>query len=156
MADAIKITQEGLIKLRAELEDMKGRQRMEVAAKIKEALSFGDISENSEYDDAKNEQAQLETRISQLEKQLKNVIIIEESAGTDVVALGLKVTLLDIDMDEEEEYQIVGSTEADPMANRISDESPIGSAIMGKKVGDVVDITVPAGVIQMKITGISR
>jgi len=156
MADAIKLTQEGLVKLKAELEDMKGRQRMEVAAKIKEALSFGDISENSEYDDAKNEQAQLENKISQLEKQLKNVIIIEESAGTDVVALGLKVTLLDVEFEEEEVYQIVGSTEADPMANRISDESPIGSAIMGKKVGDVVDIAVPAGTIQMKIVDISR
>lgn len=156
MADAIKLTQEGLVKLKAELEDMKGRQRMEVAAKIKEALSFGDISENSEYDDAKNEQAQLENKISQLEKQLKNVIIIEESAGTDVVALGLKVTLLDVEFEEEEVYQIVGSTEADPMANRISDESPIGSAIIGKKVGDVVDIAVPAGTIQMKIVDISR
>ena len=154
--NSIKVTPAGLEKMKAELEYLKGPKRMEVAAKIKEALSFGDISENSEYDDAKNEQAQLETKISQLEAQLKNVIIIEETTETDVVGLGLKITMLDIEMDEEVEYTMVGSTEADPMNNIISDESPIGKAILGRKVGETVEIDAPVGKIAMKIVKISR
>ncbi|NLB80606.1 MAG: transcription elongation factor GreA [Clostridiaceae bacterium] len=157
LAKQIVLTYEGLEKLEKELEHLKTVGRKEIAEKIKQALSFGDLSENSEYDEAKNEQAQMETRIVKIEKMLKNAKVIdEEDVSTDVVSLGSKVTILDIQMQEEIEYIIVGSAEANPMELKISDESPVGSALIGKKVGDVVEATVPAGTLEFKIIKISK
>lgn len=152
------LTYEGLKKLEDELENLKTVRRKEVAEKIKVALSFGDLSENSEYDEAKNEQAQVEVRIAQLENMLKNVKIIDEDdIVTDVVSLGSKVTVLDVEFNEEVEYTIVGSTEADPMKSKISDESPVGNALLGAKVGEVVTATVPSGsTLEFKILKISK
>ena len=153
----VVLTSEGLEKLENELEYLKTEKRQEVAAKIKVALGFGDLSENSEYDEAKNEQAQVEARIVQLENMLKNAKVIDEDdAQTDVVSLGSKVKVYDVEFDEELTYSIVGSTEADPENDKISDESPVGSALMGKSAGDTVDVEVPAGTIQLKILEISR
>lgn len=152
------LTYEGLKKLEDELENLKTFRRKDVAEKIKVALSFGDLSENSEYDEAKNEQAQVEVRIAQLENMLKNVRIIDEDdIVTDVVSLGSKVTALDVEFNEEVEYTIVGSTEADPMKFKISDESPVGNALLGAKVGEVVTATVPSGsTLEFKILKISK
>lgn len=152
------LTYEGLKKLEDELENLKTFRRKDVAEKIKVALSFGDLSENSEYDEAKNEQAQVEVRIAQLENMLKNVRIIDEDdIVTDVVSLGSKVTALDVEFNEEVEYTIVGSTEADPMKFKISDESPVGNALLGAKVGEVVTAAVPSGsTLEFKILKISK
>lgn len=153
----IVLTYEGLKKLEKELEYLKGVKRMEVADRIKQALSFGDISENSEYDEAKNEQAQIEGRIVQLEAMLKNARVIDEDdVKTDHVSLGSKVTLLDMEYNDEVEYQLVGSTEADPGKSRISNESPVGKALMGKKKGNIVEVAVPDGVSRYKIIKISK
>ena len=141
------LTDEGLKKLEEELEQLKTVTRKEVADKIKVALSFGDLSENSEYDEAKNEQALVESRIVQIEAMLKNVKILDEDELTnDIVSVGSKIKLFDKDFDEEVDYQIVGSTEADPMSGRISDESPVGQSLLGHKVGDVVEVETPGGV----------
>lgn len=157
LAKQITLTDEGLKKLEAELENLKTVKRKEIAEKIKVALSFGDLSENSEYDEAKNEQAFIEARIAEIEAMLKNVKVLDESElSTEHVAVGSKVKLRDIEFDEEEEYQIVGSTEADPNAGRISDESPIGKAILGHKVGDIVEVEVPDGVISFEVLEISK
>lgn len=151
------LTFEGLEKLEKELEFLKTSKRREIAERIKQALSFGDISENSEYDEAKNEQAFIEARIVQIENMLKNARVIdEEDVNTEVVSLGCRVTLLDIEMDEEVEYFIVGSTEADPSKFKISNESPVGKALIGKEKGDIVDIEVPAGIIKLKILNIDK
>ena len=140
------LTDEGLIKLEEELEQLKTVTRKEVADKIKVALSFGDLSENSEYDEAKNEQALVESRIVQIEAMLKNVKILDEDELTnDIVSVGSKIKLFDKEFDEEVDYQIVGSTEADPMSGRISDESPVGQSLLGHKVGDVVEVETPGG-----------
>lgn len=156
-AKEVILTYEGLKKLEEELEYLRGTKRKEVAERIKQALSFGDISENSEYDEAKNEQAQIEGRIAQLENMLKHARVIDEDeVNTDKVTLGCKVTLLDIEFDEEVEYMIVGSTEADPSRQRISNESPVGRALMDKKIGDEVEVNVPDGVIRFKILKISK
>lgn len=153
----IYLTYEGLKKLEEELDDLKGPRRTEIAERIKQALSFGDISENSEYDEAKNEQAQIETRIVQLENTLKNAKIIEEdSIRTDAVSLGAKVKLLDLEFNEEIEYWIVGSTEADPRNFKISNESPVGSALIGAKVEQEVPVNTPQGVIKFKVLEISK
>lgn len=152
-----KLTEEGLKQREEELEYLKSVKRKDIADKIKVALSFGDLSENSEYDEAKNEQAQVESRILELETILKNVVIIDESEiSTDVIKIGVKVKLLDIDLNEEEEYQIVGSTEANPFKGSISDESPVGKAMLGKKIGDVVDIEAPGGMIRYKVLDIAK
>lgn len=152
----VVLTYEGLKKLEKELEFLKVK-RLEVADRIKQALSFGDISENSEYDEAKNEQAQMEGRISQLESMLKHARVIDEDEiNTESVSVGSKVKLLDVEFNEEVEYYIVGSTEADPSEQKISNESPVGSALMGKTVGSAVDVAVPDGVIQFKILSISK
>lgn len=152
-----KLTAEGLKQREEELEYLKSVKRKDIADKIKVALSFGDLSENSEYDEAKNEQAQVESRILELETMLKNAIIIDESElSTDVVKIGVTIKLLDMDLNEEEEYRIVGSTEADPLSGSISDECPVGAAVMGKQVGDVIAIEAPGGVINYKIVEISR
>ena len=140
------LTDEGLKKLEEELEQLKTVTRKEVADKIKVALSFGDLSENSEYDEAKNEQALVESRIVQIEAMLKNVKILDEDELTnDIVSVGSKIKLVDKEFNEEVDYQIVGSTEADPMSGRISDESPVGQSLLGHKVGDVVEVETPGG-----------
>lgn len=151
------LTSEGLEKLEKELEYLKTVKRQEVAAEIKVALGYGDLSENSEYDEAKNKQAQMEIRIVEIETMLKNAKVIDEAEiSTDTVSLGCTVTVYDVEFEEELEYSIVGSTEADPSNGKISDESPVGAALLGKKVGDVVDAPVPAGTIQLKIVAINK
>lgn len=151
------LTYEGLKKLEEELDYLKSVKRIEVAEKIKQALAFGDLSENSEYDEAKNEQANLEMRIIQVEAMLKNAKIIDDDdVHTDVVSVGSKVRLLDIEFKEEVDYYIVGSTEADPSQFKISNESPLGIALLGKKVNDVVEVEAPDGVIQYKVLEIHK
>jgi len=153
----VVLTYEGLKKLEAELEFLKGTKRREIAERIKQALSFGDISENSEYDEAKNEQAHIEGRIVQIESMLKHAKVIDEDeVSTEKVSLGSKVRLLDMEFDEEVEYYIVGSTEADALNFKISNESPVGSELIGKKVGDLVSVSVPDGTIQFKVLEIHK
>ena len=149
------LTLEGLNKLEKELEHLKTVKRREVAERIKQALEFGDISENSEYEDAKNEQGFIEGRILSIEKMLRNAKVIDEQeVHTDVVTLGSKVTLVEVNGGDEVEYKIVGSAEADPAHFQISNESPVGRSLMGQKVGSVVNVTVPMGTIQYKIVGV--
>lgn len=151
------ITDEGLKKLEQELEFLKTVKRKEVAEKIKVALSFGDLSENSEYDEAKNDQAILEGRIAEIENQLKNVRVLDESElTTEKVHIGSKVGIKDLEDGEVSEYRIVGSTESDPMNGLISDESPVGKGLLDHKVGDVVEIEVPAGVVKYEVLSISK
>jgi transcription elongation factor GreA len=151
------LTVEGLKKLEDELDNLKTVRRKEVAERIKQALAFGDISENSEYDEAKNEQAQLEERIVKLEAMLRNAKIIDDDdITTDAVSIGSKVLVNDLEYDEEIEYTIVGSAEADPYEGKISNESPVGSALIGGKMGDVVEVQVPDGLIKYKILKITR
>ena len=157
MAKQIIVTEEGLKKLNEELEYLKTTKRKEVVEAIRVALSFGDLSENSEYDEAKNEQAKTEARIVELDESLKNVKVISESeVNTDKVNVGNRVKVYDEDFEEEIEYTIVGSTEADPLENKISDQSPIGVALIGKKVGDIADVHTPGGVIKMRILEITK
>ncbi|TYQ15086.1 UNVERIFIED_CONTAM: transcription elongation factor GreA [Acetivibrio alkalicellulosi] len=153
----VVLTYEGLKKLEQELEFLKTVKRREVAERIKQALSFGDISENSEYDEAKNEQAHVEGRIVQLETMLKHAKVIDEDeVKTDVVSVGSKVNILDMEFDEEVEYYIVGSTEADPSKYKISNESPVGRALLGKAKDTIVEVQVPDGVIKFKILDIHK
>lgn len=157
MQKEILLTEEGLKNYEQELEYLKTVKRKEVAEKIKVALSFGDLSENSEYDEAKNEQAMLEAKIAQIDVILKNVKIIDESElSTELIHVGLKVQVKDLEFDEILDYQIVGSNEADPFNDRISDESPVGKGLLGHKVGDIVEIEVPAGVIKYEVLTISK
>ena len=144
------LTEEGLRKLEEELEFLKTERRSQVAERIKQAIDFGDISENSEYEDAKNEQSFIEGKIADLEKKLRNVEIIKKG-DADVVTVGSTVVLKDLEMDDVAEYTIVGSTEADPMEFRISNESPVGAAILGQRVGGIVEVHVPAGVLKYQI-----
>lgn len=151
------LTVEGLKKLEQELEFLKSVKRREVAERIKQAIEFGDISENSEYEDAKNEQAFIEGKILTLEKKLRNARVIDDNeVATDVVSLGSKVLLKDLEFSDELEYIIVGSLEADPAANKISNESPVGKAILGKKIGTTVEVNVPAGVLKYQILDIKK
>jgi transcription elongation factor GreA len=151
----VLLTQEGFTKLENELENLKTVKRREVAERIKQAIEFGDISENSEYEDAKNEQAFIEGRILTLEKMLRNARIIEyEQNDSDVVNIGAKISLKDMEYGDEFKYTIVGSAEADPNNNKISFESPVGKAILGKKLGDVVEVNVPAGKVKYKILSV--
>ncbi|HHX95203.1 MAG TPA: transcription elongation factor GreA [Clostridia bacterium] len=151
----VLLTIAGLKKLEEELEYLKTVKRKEVADRIKQAIDFGDISENSEYDDAKNEQAFIEGRILTLEKQLRNARIIDESErSTEVVSLGSTVVLKDLELGDTLEYEIVGSMEADPSDKKISNESPVGKAVLGQKIGSVVEVEVPAGVLQYEILDI--
>lgn len=149
------LTAEGLKKLEEELAYFKSVRRIEVAQRIKTAIEYGDISENSEYDDAKNEQAFIEGHIIELENKINTAKIIDESTCKNVVSVGSKVKLLDEEYNEELEYVIVGSSEADPFNNRISNESPVGSAILGKKKGATVEVNTPDGVASFKILAIS-
>ncbi|NLM52387.1 MAG: transcription elongation factor GreA [Firmicutes bacterium] len=156
MGKEVILTHGGLEKLEKELEYLKTIKRREVADRIKTAISFGDISENSEYEDAKNEQAFVEGRIITLEKMLRNARIIDKAEnGTDVVSIGSTVILKDLEYDEDFEYTIVGTAEANPAENKISNESPVGKAILGKKINDVVEVIVPAGILKYKIVSIS-
>ena len=157
MAKKVLLTSEGLKKLQDELDNLKNVRRKENTAALKIAKSFGDLSENSEYDEAKNEQAEIEARIAEIENMLKNAEIIDESdIATDVVSIGSKVTVKDIDDGEICEYLIVGSTEADPMKGKISDESPVGTALLGHKIGEVVSVEAPMGVLEYEIVNISK
>ena len=151
------LTYEGLKKLEEELEYLKTQKRREIAERIKVALGFGDLSENSEYDEAKNEQAQVEMRIVELENKLRNVKLIDEDdIETKTVQVGNIVQVLDVEYDEKVEYKIVGSTEADISENKISNESPIGKALLGRKKNDVVDVETPGGMLQFKILKITK
>ncbi len=157
MSKKVLLTNEGLQKLQDELDNLKNVRRKENTEALKVAKSFGDLSENSEYDEAKNEQAEIEARIAEIENMLKNVEIIdEEGIGTDVVSAGTKVNVKDLDDGEVAEYLIVGSTEADPMKGKISDESPLGSALLGHKEGDVVVVEAPMGKIEYEVISISK
>ena len=158
MADKKNIlTYEGLKRYEDELQNLKVVKRKEVAQKIKEAREQGDLSENAEYDDAKDEQRDIELRIEELEKLLKNAeVVVEDEIDLDKINIGCKVKVYDVDEDEEMEFKIVGSTEANSLQNKISNESPVGQALMGKKAGDVVDVETQAGVIQYKVLEIQR
>ena len=157
MEKKIRLTDEGLKKLKDELENLKTKGRADIAEKIKIARGYGDLSENSEYDEAKNEQSKIEARIVEIEAMLKNVEIISDVKGkSKTVILGSKVKILDVEFEEECEYRIVGSAEADPAAGLISDESPVGKALLGHKVGDIVFAEAPAGEIEFKILAISK
>ena len=153
MADQKMIlTKAGLKKLQDELDNLISVRRIEVAARIKQAREFGDISENSEYDDAKNEQAFIYGRIQELEQKLRNVeVISEDKKSKSVVTMGCKVVVRDMELEEDMEYTLVGTAEADPEAMRISNESPLGAAILGQKVNKVVEVQAPVGTIQYKI-----
>ncbi len=157
MEKKIRLTDEGLKKLQDELENLKTHGRADIAEKIKIARGYGDLSENSEYDEAKNEQAKIEARIVELEAMLKNVEIISDVKGSaKTVMLGSKVKILDVEFNEESEYRIVGSAEADPDSGLISDESPVGKALLGHKAGETVTAEAPAGEIEFKIISISK
>ncbi|MEY8001876.1 transcription elongation factor GreA [Clostridium sp. Mt-5] len=151
------MTYEGIRKLEQELENLKTVKRKEITEKIKMALSFGDLSENSEYDSAKNEQAFVEGRIVQLENMLKNATIVDEDEiPPDIVNVGSIVKVKDYDLEEEVEYLIVGSAEADPVNNKISNESPVGKGLMGKREGDILEIQIPDGISKYEILSIRR
>lgn len=157
MAKTIKITDDGLKKLQQELETLKTEGRADIAEKIKIARGYGDLSENSEYDEAKNEQAKLEARIVEIEAMLKNVEIIEDIKGNaKTVIIGVKVKVLDMEYGDEDEYRVVGSTEADSLQGKISDESPMGKALLGKGIGDEVTVEAPGGEFKVKILEISK
>ena len=157
MADEFLLTQSAVDELKEELKYLRTTRRNEVAEKIKEAKSFGDLSENSEYDEAKSEQGKLEAQITELEYTLQHVKIIDESVlSSDTVHIGSFVTVYDHEYDEEVKYQIVAFTQADPISNKISDESPIGKALLGHKAGDVVDVETPGGMIKLEIKDISK
>ena len=151
------LTYEGLKKLEDELENLKVVRRKEVSQKIKEAREQGDLSENAEYDAAKDEQRDIEARIEELEKILKNAdVVVEEVADLDKVSIGCSVKILDCEFDEELEYKIVGSTEANSLKGKISNESPVGKALLGKQVGDTVTVETPAGEFSYKVLSIHR
>ncbi len=157
MAKETIVTKEGLKKLELELEELKTIRRKEVAEKIKTARGFGDLSENSEYDEAKNEQAIVEGRIAELEAQLKNVRVLDESElGTENVHIGSIVTVHFKGKKTDVTYEIVGSTEANPLGGRISDESPIGKGLIGHAVGDTVEVETPGGEITLTIKKIEK
>ena len=158
MADKKHIlTYAGLKKYEDELQDLKVNRRREIAQKIKEAREQGDLSENAEYDAAKDEQRDIELRIEELEKLLKNAEVVDEDEiDLDKVSIGCQVKVYDVDFDEEMEFKIVGSTEANSLQNKISNESPVGAALIGKSVGDVVDVETQAGVLQYKVLEIQR
>lgn len=151
----IILTHEGLKNLEDELQDLKVVRRKDVAAKIKEARGQGDLSENAEYDAAKEEQAEIEARIVTIENMLRNAEVISSDTQTDTVSIGNKIKLFDNEFEEEVEYTLVGSAEADPFNGKISNESPIGSSLLGHKVGDTVEAETPDGTISFKILEIN-
>ena len=146
------LTYEGLTKYEEELQDLKVRRRKEVAEKIKEARELGDLSENAEYDAAKDEQRDIEARIEELEKILKNVeVVVEDEVDSSKINIGCKVKILDVEFNEEMEYKIVGSSEANSLKGKISNESPVGKALIGHKKGDMIEVEAPAGTIKYEI-----
>ena len=153
----VRMSAEGLANLEKEKEYLVTVKRAEVAQKLKEARGFGDLSENAEYDEAKNEQGIVEARIQELELTIANAIVVsDEDISSDEVGVGSYVELLDLELDEKMNLQIVGSTEADPENNKISEDSPIGIAVLKKKAGDEVEVDAPVGIIRMKILSISK
>ena len=158
MVKQLVVSEEGLKRLEAELEELKTVKRQDIAEKIKEARSFGDLSENSEYDEAKNEQAILEARIAELEQQLKNVKVLDDSEIDNTkVGIGSKVTAFNESTGREVNYTIVGSTEANPLQGKISDESPVGAGLLDHSVGETVEVELPNGsVVNYTIVAIGR
>ena len=157
MADkSVLLTADGLKKLQEKLDHLKSVKRLEVADRLKAAIALGDLSENSEYDDAKNEQAFLEGEIAELEEKIRHAKIIENSVDSNVVSMGSKIVLKDLEFNETDEYQLVGSTEADPDEGKISNESPVGAAIIGKTVGEVVEVHVGENIINYEIMEIKH
>jgi transcription elongation factor GreA len=151
------VTEAGFKKLKDELDYLKNVKRREAAERVGEARSYGDLSENSEYDDAKNEQAKVEAQIAELEETIAHVKIVNhEDINTNVANIGLTVTVLYIDDEEEVEYSLVGSREVDVLNNKISDQSPIGKAIMGTKAGDIITVDIPNGSIKLKILDVKK
>ena len=151
------LTYEGLQKLESELHNLKVVKRKEVAQKIKEAREQGDLSENAEYDAAKDEQRDIEARIDEIEKILKNAeVVVEEEVDLDKISVGCRVKILDMEYDEEVDYKIVGSTEANSLKGKISNESPVGKALLGAKVGEVVTVETQAGDLNYKVLEIQR
>ena len=151
MADEVILTKEGKEELEKRLEFLKVTKRAEITERIKTAREFGDLSENAEYDAAKNEQAMIEGEIVEIEEKLKHAVIIKDGAKKGVVSLGSKVDILDEELGEVSTYEIVGTTEADIELGRISNESPVGSALLGKKAGDEVSVVAPAGVTKLTV-----
>ena len=145
------LTQDGYDKLVEKLDYLKSVRRIEISERLKAAIALGDLSENSEYDDAKNEQGRLEGEISELEAKLRNSDIIHAQAGTDKIVIGSTVTVRDVELDEVATYMIVGSTEADPDNAKISDESPLGTALLGKAAGMTIQVHAPAGIFEFEI-----
>ncbi len=157
MAKAVKITKEGLEELKQKLDYLKTVKSTEIEQKLKEARGHGDLSENSEYDEAKNEQGKLAAEIAELEASIANAVIVESTnSSSSEVGIGSKIRLLDMELGEEEIIKIVGYAEANFEEGKISDESPIGMAVMGKKAGDVVEVQTPEGVVEMKIVEIIK
>ena len=151
------LTYEGLKALEDELQDLKLNRRKEVAAKIKEAREQGDLSENAEYDAAKDEQRDIEARIEEIEKILKNAeVVVEEEVDLEKISIGCKVKILDCEFNDELEYKIVGSTEANSLEGKISNESPVGKALMGAHKGDIVEVELPSGIMKYKVLEIQR
>ena len=151
----VVLTPEGKRKLEEELQELKGVKRKEIADEIKTARGFGDLSENAEYDEAKNAQARMETRVRQIEEILRDCIVVDESnRPADAVSVGSAVRVFDMEYEEEDTYTVVGSTEADPAKMWVSSESPIGSALIGKHVGEIADVQTPGGVIKLKVLDI--
>lgn len=157
MAKQIVVTESSYQKLKEELDYLKNVKRKEAAENVGIARSFGDLSENSEYDEAKNEQAKIEAQISELEETISHAkVISDHEIQTDMVSVGVSVTVYDMEYDEEVEYQIVSSREVDPLENRISDQSPIGRALIGTKIGDIVSVEVPDGIAKFKVMKIEK
>ncbi len=151
------LTYEGLKKYEDELHDLKVNKRQEVAQKIKEAREQGDLSENAEYDAAKDEQRDIEARIEALEKILKNAVVVtDEDVDTNKISIGCKVKIRDLEFNEDLEYKIVGSSEANSLKGKISNESPVGKALIGAKKGDVVSVETQAGILKYEVLGIER
>ena len=156
-AKKVVLTREGLRNLEKEIEDLKVNKRKEVAAKIKEAREQGDLSENAEYDAAKEEQAKIEARIEEIEKMFKNVDVFDDDdVDESKVSIGCKVVIRDVEYDDDLEFKIVGSTEANSLEGKISNESPVGIALIGKSEGDVIEVEVPAGVVKYEILKIVK
>ncbi len=156
MDEAVILTREGLENLKEELVNLKTVRRKEVAERLKQAIDFGDLSENSEYDDAKNEQAFIEGRIQTLEATIHKAKVIEdENISSGVINIGSYVTVRDVEFDDVEEYRIVGTSEADPMQNKISNESPLGAALLGKRQGQTIKVEAPVGTLEYEVIRVS-
>jgi transcription elongation factor GreA len=156
--EQVILTKDGLMEKQAKLEYLKTVKRAQISEQIKEARAFGDLSENAEYDEAKNEQARVETEIAQLEKLMRNAIVVEDTeVDHSTVNIGTTVRILDLEFGDEEEYHIVGSVEADADKKRISNESPVGAALIGKGIGDIAEVITPSGdIIKFKVINISK